>query len=87
MPRPRKYKDSGDRYDAFLEKNPDYQKNYASENSDRVREIKREWARANRPECPRCECGARLKGEISRETGICRACRRKPRSEQLTRPS
>ncbi|MGL5805949.1 MAG: hypothetical protein ACRC11_10980 [Xenococcaceae cyanobacterium] len=71
MPQLRKYKDSGERMEAFYERHPDYQ------NSDRVREIKREWARANRPECPRCECGARLKGEKSRKLGLCSGCQRK----------
>lgn len=75
MPRPRKYTDSGDRYKAFLDRHPDYQ------NSDRVRETKREWARANRPDCPKCTyCGARLKSEQTRASGICRACRQKGKS-------
>jgi hypothetical protein len=72
MPRPRKYKDSGERYDAFIERHPDYQKR------DRVKKTKREWARANSPECPTCTlCGARLKSSQTRASGICRACRRK----------
>lgn len=88
MPRPRKYKDSGDRRKAFLEKHPDYQSNYVSQNSDRVREIKREWARANRPECPRCsQCDARLKSDRNKELGICRNCQRKGKSEQFSRSS
>jgi nitrate/TMAO reductase-like tetraheme cytochrome c subunit len=72
MPRPRKYIDSGERYKAFIDRHPDYQ------DSDRVRETKREWARANRPERPNCNrCGERLQGKTSLETGICRTCRRK----------
>ncbi|NJO93953.1 MAG: hypothetical protein HC820_05570 [Hydrococcus sp. RM1_1_31] len=76
MPRPRKYKDSGERREAFLENHPDYDK------SDRLREIKREWAKRNRPECPRCsQCDARLKGEKSRALGLCRNCQRKPKQK------
>jgi hypothetical protein len=75
MPRPRKYKDAGDRYQAFLDRNPGYT------NSDRINEQKREWDRKNRPECPRCDrCGARLKGEKSRALGVCRNCQRKRKS-------
>jgi hypothetical protein len=71
MPQPRKYKDSGERREAFLERHPDYDK------SDRVREIKREWAKRNRPECPKCACGTRLKGQKSRQLGLCASCQRK----------